>query len=424
MQNLIYDATMLVDGETSNNSRSGIYFVSLNILRELSKRSDFNVFLWAPPHNYASLEDLIQKLPFPIKNLYHKSAFACNVSSFSYKLRIRAEKTKNKFLRKALFALTISFEKIEDVVLIQRNFFHLSKENYSFFSPVTVAPWYFHRQKGIQKFVILYDLIPFKLQEYHSHQKKGWFGRLIKRINSIDVYFPISEATKNDFCSRFHQIPPNHIKTVYLAANDSFQRTNDPTALDAIKSKYKLPLNKKYVFSLCTLEPRKNLVRAVRTFVQFIEKNNISDLIWIMGGAEWNRFSSAIKDKLNNPELFDKCVFYAGYIDDKDLPALYSNAEWFVYTSQYEGFGLPPLEAMQCGCPVITSNNSSLPEVVGNAGIMIDWDSDEQHVAAYEKYYFNEELRKENSQKGLERAKQFSWKKTTEKMVRIMEFNK
>ena len=111
---------------------------------------------------------------------------------------------------------------------------------------------------------------------------------------------------------------------------------------------------------------------------------------------------------------------YAGYVDDDDLPILYSNAEWFVFTTQYEGFGLPPLEAMQCGCPVITSNNSSLPEVIGDAGIMIDWDSDEQHVEAYEKYYFKEELRKENSRKGLERAKLFSWKKTVDEMVEVM----
>ena len=75
---------------------------------------------------------------------------------------------------------------------------------------------------------------------------------------------------------------------------------------------------------------------------------------------------------------------------------------------------------MQCGCPVITSNNSSLPEVVGDAGIMIDWDSDEQHIEAYEKYYFSDELKKNNSKKGLERAKSFSWKKTVDEMIKIM----
>ena len=96
------------------------------------------------------------------------------------------------------------------------------------------------------------------------------------------------------------------------------------------------------------------------------------------------------------------------------MAALYSGAEWFVYTSQYEGFGLPPLEAMQCGTPVITSNNSSLPEVVGDAGIMVDYDSLEQHIKAYGDYYFNEDLRKQNAAKGIERAKQFSWEKAAD----------
>ena len=121
-----------------------------------------------------------------------------------------------------------------------------------------------------------------------------------------------------------------------------------------------------------------------------------------------------------NPELYDQYIIYAGYVNDEDLPTLYSNAEWFVFTSQYEGFGLPPLEAMQCGCPVITSNNSSLPEVVGDAGLMIDWDSDEQHVEAYEKYYFDKALREEKRRKGLERAETFSWKKTSDEIVCVM----
>ena len=116
-------------------------------------------------------------------------------------------------------------------------------------------------------------------------------------------------------------------------------------------------------------------------------------------------------------------VIRTGYIDDEDRAALYSGAEWFVYTSQYEGFGVPPLEAMQCGCPVITSNNSSLPEVVGDAGIKIDWDSDEQHIEAYEKYYFNEKLRKEYGIRGMEQSKQFSWEKTVNKMIELIKAN-
>ena len=96
---------------------------------------------------------------------------------------------------------------------------------------------------------------------------------------------------------------------------------------------------------------------------------------------------------------------------------LYINAECFVYPSLYEGFGLPPLEAMQCGTPVITANITSLPEVVGDAGIMINPYNDSELLEAYSKMYFNEKLRNELSKKGIERAKQFSWSKCTNIMI-------
>ena len=125
------------------------------------------------------------------------------------------------------------------------------------------------------------------------------------------------------------------------------------------KVKYHLPKEKKYIFSLCTLEPRKNLIRAVKSFIQFAKKNVVTDMIFAIGGPSWHDFENRLKDDLDIKDLYQKYVIWVGYVEDEDLSILYSNAEWFVYTSQYEGFGLPPLEAMQCGCPVITSNNSS-----------------------------------------------------------------
>ena len=154
-----------------------------------------------------------------------------------------------------------------------------------------------------------------------------------------------------------------------------------------------------------------------------IKKNNIQDMIFVIGGAGWNELIEKLQKGIPNFDNYKHLLLKAGYVNDEDLAPLYSGAEWFVYTSQYEGFGLPPLEAMSCGCPVITSNNSSLPEVVGDAGIMIDWDSDEQHIQAYEKYYYDENYRKEMAQKGLERSKQFSWEKCANQMIEVMERN-
>lgn len=140
----------------------------------------------------------------------------------------------------------------------------------------------------------------------------------------------------------------------------------------------------------------------------------------MLGGASGHQFMELLKKNNINTDN----IYYVGYIPDKDASLFYSFAEWFVYTSEYEGFGLSPLEVMQCGCPVITSNNTSLPEVVGDSGILIDYDSEEQHIKAYEVFYFEEEIREAYIQKGLQRAKEFSWNITTEKIYEIMMNNR
>ena len=254
------------------------------------------------------------------------------------------------------------------------------------------------------------DAIPL-IMDYLGPQRRRSYENLIKSFTPNDLFFCVSQHTLDDFSKFSDYINANSSFVCPLAANECYKPILDKNKEILIKQKYKIPLDKKYVFSLCAIEPRKNLLRAVSCFVKFAQKHMVTDVVWVLGGAAWDSISDL-------PQKFDpNIIIRSGYVDDEDLPVLYSNAEWFVYTSQYEGFGLPPLEAMQCGCPVITSNNSSLPEVVGDAGIMIDWDSDEQHVEAYEKYYFNEELRKENCRKGIERSKQFSWKATVDKIV-------
>jgi len=172
---------------------------------------------------------------------------------------------------------------------------------------------------------------------------------------------------------------------------------------------------------LCTLEPRKNLIRTVKTFIEFIKRNKIDDMVFVLGGAHWREFIEKLKSEIKDLGIYKNKIIQAGYIDDEDLSVLYSGAEFFVYTSQYEGFGLPPLEAMKCGCPVIASNNSSIPEVVGDVAQTIDWDSDEQHIKAYEKYYFDKDYRDEMAKKGFEHSKQFFWDKTVDIIINKMQ---
>ena len=114
-------------------------------------------------------------------------------------------------------------------------------------------------------------------------------------------------------------------------------------------------------------------------------------------------------------------VIFAGYVDEDELPAWYNAADLFVYPSLYEGFGLPPLEAMACGCPVITSNTSSLPEVVGDAGIMVDPHDVDALADAMERVLTDESLREDMRRRGLERAKRFSWQRSAREMWDIYE---
>ena len=420
MLKIIYDATQLVDGESNNAFRRGIYFVSLNILREFLKRTDVSVSLWCSPSKCFLLNELKKKY-FPNATLYYEKNFLTRFISekLTWLRTIAWKMEKHFFVRKILWLMVFLGDFLVDRLFSMKAVLFRNLQGI-FFSPQDAIPRCFRKQRDLRRFIILYDAIPFKLADYSWQKEKGWFANLIRNINPSDYFFAISEETKKDFCHFFPRLDAGRIWVTYLAAEESFRPVKDTLVLDGIKEKYKLPREKKYIFSLCTLEPRKNLIRAIKSFIVFVEKNNIQDLVWVMGGGQYEKFSEQIKRESLRPELYDQYIVYAGYIDDEDLPALYSNAEWFVFTSQYEGFGLPPLEAMQCGCPVITSNNSSLPEVVGDAGLMIDWDSDEQHINAYEKYYFDEVLRKENAKKGLERAKIFSWERTVDEMVPVM----
>ena len=263
----------------------------------------------------------------------------------------------------------------------------------------------------------MHDVIPLVLkdQEY-INSKNTWFMKFIKSLNSNDYYICNSEYTKQDFLKHVPAIDKNKIYTSLLACENKFCTQSENIINEA---KEKLGIKGKYALCIGNIEPRKNQIRVVRTFIKFLEKNNIKDLSLVITGTNWSLYIDKVESEI--PQKYLDKIILTGYVEDKYLPALYSGAEWFIYTSQYEGFGLPLLEAMSCGCPVIASNSTSLPEVVGDAGIMVDYDSDEQHIKAYEMYYFNKELTQQNRLKGIERAKYFSWKKCTNKITEIMQ---
>lgn len=414
--NILFDAKILLNYKDNGSSRSGIFSFTYNVFKEFLKREDVNVVLWTEVKNLYAL-NLLKRDLFPNARLFYDLPKKYE-KIFKLKYSLDCLWTANlarPFIRKPIALCRLVYENLLNTFFLNNQNRKINSYDF-FFESFENPPKVVRINRQLKCCSVLHDAIPFLFSYMGESFKKG-IRKQIELSRSDDLFFCDSENTKQDYCRLFSKLNNKNAFAVLLAANADYKPVNEGCDCNRVLAKYHVP-QKRYIFSLCTLEPRKNLVRAVRCFMTFVQKNHIEDLAWVMGGGHWDSF---IKELKKNGVAWDsKYIVQAGYIDDEDLPALYSNAEWFVYTSQYEGFGLPPLEAMQCGCPVITSNNSSLPEVVGDAGIMIDWDSDEQHIEAYEQYYFNEELRKENSRKGLERAKQFSWGKTVDEMVNVM----
>ena len=411
-QTLIFDASVIAENLGPGRGRSGIYFVAYNVLRELVKSNNFKISLYCRSASCKEFNKFIKENFGNGISVYFGNHFATALAAMNVwntnlrKHRLNLTKLLlNVFVRKPIKFLGS---------IIKLPHFDIA------LSPMRIIP---NNINATKKYIILHDAIPMLFPSYYPQMqsRKYWFYDLSKYIqtNHNCKYFAVSNSTKNDFI-RLLNAKPDDITVTPLAAGDNFYPQTDQNKIAQIRQKYNIPNGKKYVFSLCTLEPRKNLIRAIKTFIEFIRKNEINDLVFVLGGGHWEEFIEKLQGEISDLGEYKDKIIRAGYVDDVDLSSLYSGAEWFVYTSQYEGFGLPPLEAMKCGCPVITSNNSSLPEVVDDAGITIDWDNDEQHINAYKKYYSDSKTRKDMAMRGLAHSKNFSWNKTVESMITEM----
>jgi glycosyltransferase involved in cell wall biosynthesis len=240
-------------------------------------------------------------------------------------------------------------------------------------------------------------------------------------LESIDEHTTpicVSEATKNDLCEATG-ISPERVSVVHLAASkEVFYKETDKSKIEKILKKYNISTESKHLLSVSTLEPRKNIERTIRAFLKLIQQEHIKDLNLVLVGTKGWQFTSIFDEIKSNPALKER-IITTGFVADEDLAALYSSAIGFVYPSLYEGFGLPPLEAMQCGTPVISSTKSSIPEVVGNAGILVEPTDETCISAAMLEFYQNANLRKELSKKALLQAAKFSWRRFTDEHIKI-----
>ncbi len=211
-----------------------------------------------------------------------------------------------------------------------------------------------------------------------------------------------SEATKRDLIALW-QTPAEKISVLYAAAGDEFTPVTDEGKIAKMRQDYKLG-DEPYLLAVGTVQPRKNYRMLIESFRPIAEKYPHN--LVIAGGKGW--LFDAILDEIETQGLTGR-VNFCGFVDDADLPTLYSAASMFLMPSIYEGFGIPILEAMACGVPVISSDASCLPEVVGDAGILLAPDNPQAWSAAIEALLTDESQRAELIAQGSQQARKFSW---------------
>jgi len=225
-----------------------------------------------------------------------------------------------------------------------------------------------------------------------------------------------SEATKNDLVN-FYGAKPDQISVVYLGRDETLARVNDSQMIAATKVKYGIADD--YLLYLGTLQPRKNLVRLVDAFHMAIASRSSEALKLVIAGQQGWLYAD-IFAKVQRLGLADRVIF-PGYVAAADKAALLSGALAYVFPSLYEGFGLPVLEAMACGAPVLTSQVSSLPEVAGQAALLVDPHDTTQIANGLRQLVDNSDLRKRLIAQGYDQIQQFSWSKAAVQVLEILE---
>lgn len=221
----------------------------------------------------------------------------------------------------------------------------------------------------------------------------------------------ISQAAANDI-ERLYGVNPAKIRVIPLGVGDKFKPLN-PVEQQEARARLKLP--GRYLLYVGINKPHKNLARLLEAFKRYREQSGDAGLRLVLAGKEDARYSAGLREKVRELDLVEQ-VEFQGEVAEADLPALYACAALFVFPSLYEGFGLPVLEAMACGTAVVCADNSSLPEVAGDAAILFAAeDVPAQAVAIKEGLQRADELR----QKGLDRAARFSWQRTAERTFEV-----
>ncbi len=415
---VLFDARIFGVAMVDIRAKTGILRVAEETLDRLVQDKDLSILLFDSSGNYCCCQAFIEK--------NKKRGYVLFLATRFWRLRFYAWKLSKIILHGiASHGFSLSF-----LAGWKRYFESMAGKRYGrrlsafqiYHSPSAQIPAVIQTHKNIAKITEVHDLIPVLfphfLDPHALHGRKHPVHETIDSFTPDDFVICNSEWTRKDLLAYRKDLDPGRVFVAPLAASSKFFPVKDPARIAGIKQRCGIPAGQKYILSVCTLEPRKNLETVVRAFKRFVEQEKIEDIVLVLVGSAGWKYEPLLR-QIDAAGALTKKIVLTGFVPDEDLAALYSGALVFAYLSFYEGFGLPPLEAMQCGVPVITSNTSSLPEVVGDAGIMIDPGEEKSAAQYFSRFYHEEAYREEFSRKALARAKLFSWDAHCEVVKRV-----
>lgn len=413
---VLYDVSTLGIGHFRPLARTGVYRVAEQVAEALSKREDCDLAFSATytPRTYFESADYLRESSHlrSVPLLPQPDDAAARRLTGAVASRINRVDSQSLAWRAALrLGWRIPNSLMRPMCMPDRG----TVAGYDVFhSPFQAIPESL-RVSGVATFFTVYDMIPVLFPQYCKREVIQTFSNIMAGLQPNDWIICISQCTRDDFCS-ITGFDRDRVFVAHLGASrDTFYPCRDVVRMQDVRQKYGIP-DGPYVLSLNTIEPRKNLRTALSAFAQLVEQEKISDLNFVLVGARgWDKTS--LNEALAQHPSIRGRVVVTGYVDDSDLAPLYSVATMFVYVPLYEGFGLPPLEAMQCGTPVITSATSSLPEVVADAGLTVLPTAVDDLSQRMLSIYRSPGLRQAMSAQSLARAGMFSWDDCAEQTV-------
>ncbi len=282
-----------------------------------------------------------------------------------------------------------------------------------FHSPFLILPAWGTRCRLV---ITIYDMVVFKFPSLFP-RKYSYFVKVMTTmaLRRADKIIAISVSTKNDILEIFN-IPEEKIEVIYGGADEVFRKIDDRDLIDSVQSKYSL--DGPFILNVGTLEPRKNVARLIKAYEILQTRLTEKIKLVIAGGKGW--LYDDIFKALSDSKVKDDIIILEK-VEDSELPLLYNAASLFVYPALYEGFGLPVVEAMACGVPVVTSNVSSMPEIAEGAAVLVNPKNTVELADAMYETLMNGSLRDKLVKRGIERAGRFRWETTAKQTLEVYE---